>query len=277
MKKISRHAIDPELVREGVESYCELVEHGVKSAAGRASALSVVLGTARSYAGYVAAANEEMAEIYRAMRIDAQAAAAIFALGSGVGEIEFALGDRHMRLAATGPTDATHVGNWRVGLWLAHIVRDRAAIDTLVATPIDVLRRSGSRGDECHYLFIDALQAFEKRMPDWLGRLHAALDATDPERVRMFDEEFVLNILVPEMQMLFRLAIGEVAPFNEALLFALDRHKNYWNNHDRGRDPDGYLALGSLAIASLAYDSGRPLDVESDYAPRGLIAAQGLE
>lgn len=275
MKKISRHAIDPELVREGVEGDSELMAKVIHSATGRAAALSIVLGTARSYAGYLTAANERAAEICRAMRNGAQAAAAIFALGSGVGEIEFALGDHHVRLPATGPSDATHVGNWRIGWWLAHIVRDQVAIDTLAATPIDVLRRSSSRGDECQYLFVDALQAFEKRTADWSNRLHVALDATDPEQVKIFDEEFVLNILVPEMQMLFRFAIGEIKPFNEALLFALERHKKYWSKSDRKRDPDGYLALGPLAIASLAYDAGIPLDVESEYAPRSLITTHG--
>ncbi len=271
MKKVSPHAVDSELVQEGVERKQELLVDVLDSAISRAAALSIVLGTARSYAGYLAAADAKTEELCRSLRIGAQAAAAIFALGSGSGEIEFALGSQHGRLPATGPTDATHVGNWRIGWWLAHLVRERAAIDRLAATPIDVLRRSSSRGDECQYLLIEALQGFEKRAPDWSTKLQAALDATDPTHVKLAEEEFVLNILVPEMQMLFRLALGEIVPFDDALEFALTRHKKYWSKGKRKQDPDGFLALGPLAISSVALDAGMTIDVESEYIPRELI------
>jgi hypothetical protein len=271
VKRIARHSVDPERVQEGVESDSELLAKVVQSATSRAAALSIVLGTARSYAGYLTAAGAEKAELRRALRIGAQAAAAIFALGSGSGEVEFALGDQHVRLPATGPTDATHAGTWRIGWWLAHAVRDQATIDTLVATPIDVLRRSSSRGDECQYLFIAALQAFERRAPDWSTKLEAALEVTDPKRVKLSDEEFVLNVLVPEMQMLFRFALGEIAPFGAALEFAIERHKKYWSKGNRKQDPDGYLALGPLAICRLAVDAGMPVEIESEYVPRQLI------
>src|SRR5882762_1031217 len=128
MKTISRHAVNSELVQEGVERKEKLLADVLESATDRAAALSIVLGAASSHAGYLAAANAKTVELCRALRIGAQTAAAIFALGSGSGEVEFALGDQHLRLTATGPTDATHVGNWRIGWWLAHIVRDRVAI-----------------------------------------------------------------------------------------------------------------------------------------------------
>jgi hypothetical protein len=272
MKKTSRHAVDTDLAQEGVERKGELLSDVLNTAIGRAAALSIVLGTARSYAGYLAAAREmNIAELCRALRIGAQAASAIFSLGSGDGDVRFALGGHHAKLPATGPTDATHVGNWRIGWWFALILRDRAAIDRLAATPIDVLRRSSSRGDECQYLFVEALQGYEKREPDWSTKLQAALDATDPTHAKLSDEEFVLNILVPEMQMLFRLALGEIAPFGSALEFALARHKKYWSKGNRKQDPDGFLALGPLAIASVAFDAGIPIEVESEYAPRELI------
>lgn len=276
MKNVSRHSVDMELVEEGVESKKDLLESMLGSTAGLPAGLSLVLSTARSYAGYVAVAQPGSDELGRALQIGAQAAAAIFALSSGrVGEVQVDLGPggAKVTLPATGPTDATHVGNWRVGWWLSHIVEDRSAIDFLSATTLDVLRGSSSRGDECQYLFIDALQAFEKRADDWSTRLRAALTATDPATASISDEEFVLNILVPEMQMLFRLAIGETAPFNEALDFALERHKKYWSKAKRKRDPNGYLALGPLAITKMARKAGMPVEVESDYLPKQLLAA----
>jgi hypothetical protein len=210
-------------------------------------------------------------ELCRALRVGARAAAAIFTAAVGSGNVEIDLGEAKGRMPATGPTDATHPGNWRIGWWLAQITGDRRAIDLLKAVPIDVLRKSSSRGDECQYLFVEALQAFEKRAADWSSKLRAAVDATDPATVKISDEEFVLNILVPEMQLLFRLSAGELAPFDEALLFALERHKKYWSKTSRKHDPDGYLALGPLALASLAHEAGMPMEVKSDYLPERLV------
>jgi hypothetical protein len=271
MKNIPRHAVDAERVQEGIEGDGEMLAKVVQSAISRAAALSIVLSAARSYAGYLSAGDGKTAEIIRVLRIGAQAAAAIFALGASDREVEFTLGTQQVKLAATGPTDATHPGNWRTGWWLAHIVRDQAVIDTLAATPLEVLRRSSSRADECQYLFIEALQGFRKLSPAWSSQLQMALDATDPEEVKLSDEDFVLNILMPEMQMLFRLALGEIAPFGDALLFAVERHKKYWSKGKRKEDPDGYLALGPLALLSIALDTGMPVEIESGYIPRELI------
>jgi hypothetical protein len=271
VKKVSRHSVDAELIEEGVESKKALLESVLRSAASRPPALSLVLGAARNYAGYVAVAELDSDELPRALQIGAQAAAAIFALSIASGDVRFDLDGAPVTLPATGPTDATHVGNWRIGWWLAHVVRDRSAIDSLAATPLEVLRQSSSRGDECQYLFVDALQAFEKRAGNWSTRLRVALDATDPAAARISDEEFVLNVLVPEMQMLFRVATGEIEPFNEALRFALERHKKYWSKAPRKRDPDGYLALGPLAISKMARKAGMPIEVDSEYLPERLL------
>lgn len=268
MKKIPRHAVDLELATEGIESKKSLVDSLLESATTHAGALSLVEGAARNYAGYLSAANAESEELCRALRIGEHAAAAIFTLATGKGSVKASLGEFELTLVATGPTDASHVGNWRIGWWLAHIVRDRVAIDSLAATPVEVLRRSTSRGDECQYLSVEALKSFEERSPDWSARLRVALDATDPEVNKISDEEFVLNIIVPELQMLFRLGVGEPAPFNEALDFALERHKKYWSKGKRKQDPDGYLALGPLAIASMAHDTGIPIEIESEYLPK---------
>lgn len=271
MKKVSRHVGDTEFLQEGVDSSQELFEGVLPEASKRASALTVLLGVARGYAGYLAAARRRTQELCFALRIGAQTSAGIFALGSGKGKTGFPIGDRQAELVATGPTDATHVGNWRIGWWLAHIVRDQAASGRLASATVDLLRRSSSRADECQYLFVEALQGFESRDADWSAKLRAAVDATDPDQVTLSDEEFVLNILVPEMEMLFHFALGEVGPFNASLEFALERHKKYWSKANRKRDPDGFLALGPLALASIAFEAGMPISVESEYIPQELI------
>ena len=271
MKTIARHTVDQELVGEGVERYRNMLARVVEAIDAPPDGLSIVLDVARSYAGYLSAAGAEQAEVCRALRIGAQAAAAIFAIGSGTGDVDITVGGQRATHSATGPTGATHPGNWRIGWWLALIVDDRAAIETLAATPTAVLRASSSTADECQYLFIEALQGYLSGSASWGDSLQAAVDATDPETVVLADEEFVLNILVPEMQMFFRLALAEVEPFQTALEFAVERHKKYWAKASRKNDPDGLLALGPIALASSAFKTGAPIVTASDYVPRGLV------
>ena len=271
MKTIARHAIDQELAEEGVERKKDVLESVVQSAATRPPALNQVLRTAHSYAGYLSAAGGETEPLCAALKTGARAADALFTLASKSGEVEVDLGTQKVRLQSTGSTDTTDVGNWQVGWWIAHIVCDRRAIDVLRATPLEILRRSRTRGDECQYLFVDALQALESRDADWSTRLQQAVDATDPEKAPLSDEEFVLNILVPQMELLFRFVKGEIAPFNETLQFALERHKKYWSKASRKRDPDGYIALGPLAIAAMARKAGMPIEVQSDYLQKPLL------
>src|SRR5262249_51713242 len=121
MKTISRHAIDAELAQEGVESEAELLDIGLNAAATRAQALSGPVSAATRLVGDLSATGGEISQLCRALRLGAQAAAAIFSLAHGTGIVELTLGDRRVRLPATGPTDATHVGNWRTGWWLATI------------------------------------------------------------------------------------------------------------------------------------------------------------
>jgi Immunity protein 49 len=277
MKAIARHVIDQELAEEGVEREKGVLESVLQSAATRPPALNQVLRTAHSYAGYLTAAGGDAELLCAALKTGARAADSLFALASERGEVEVNLGTRRVRLQATGSTDVTHAGNWQVGWWIAHIVCDRPAIDVLRATPLEILRRSRTRGDECQYLFVDALQALESRTADWSKRLQQAVDATDPEKAPLSDEEFVLNILVPQMELLFRFVKGEIAPFNETLQFALERHKKYWSKASRKRDPDGFIALGPLAIAAKARKAGMPIEVESDYLPKPVLEGRCCE
>ena len=69
------------------------------------------------------------------------------------------------------------------------------------------------------------------------------------------------------MSRLFYLALNESDQFQTAFEFALERHKKYWSKADRKRDPDGFLALGPMALASLAVSAGIPVEMEPDYAP----------
>ena len=274
MTSVPRHPIDHELAVEGAEGALEQLAAQLDVLPANPHALDSMLSTARGYAGYLSVTTAEIDPLCGALRSGAAAAGGLFALATGNGEVEVdvesAAGRRHLRLPATGPTDATHAGNWRVGWWMAHVVRDAPTITRLARTPVEVLRRSSTRGDECQYLYAEALQAVQARQDDWGERLQQALHATDPAENDLAAEEFVLNILVPEMEMLFHLGTGEPDAFQESLAYALERHRRYWSKAAR-RDPDGFLALGPLAIAAMAYDAGFAIEVESGYLPVPLV------
>jgi hypothetical protein len=69
-----------------------------------------------------------------------------------------------------------------------------------------------------------------------------------------------------------RLIEKEASPFNEALVEALALHRQYWSrSEDVACDPRGYFSLSLTALAALAFDSGIPIMVDSDYLPMGLV------
>lgn len=65
--------------------------------------------------------------------------------------------------------------------------------------------------------------------------------------------------------------------FNEALVQALQLHKEYWTaNEERQETSDGDIPLDVLALTCLAHDAGRPIDVESEYLPEHLLKRSWL-
>lgn len=227
-------------------------------------------------AGFKLTANASFArsglrEVCRGVQTAAKALSALFLLATGHGEVEVDVGDgRPRRLAATGPNSFTHCGNWRDGLIAGAICRDQAALEILLHVPIEILRASSSKSDEAYYLYVEAIQALWLRSQDTGSKLVKALRATDPGGLRLTPEDWVLNVLVPELDMASHLADGNADRFNQSLRFALERHKTYWSKGDRKRQSVGFLAFGALAFASLAHDSNIEITVESDYLPQAL-------
>ena len=75
----------------------------------------------------------------------------------------------------------------------------------------------------------------------------------------------MLNILVPELELIYRYATSDDSAFNEALRFALQRHKKYWVQKKLHLSASGFVAWGAVAFAALAWDADAPIAVESDY------------
>jgi len=268
--KLSRHPVDEAAARDSLVHETRLLD-GLLKPSDRAPKLYLIAQAGFTLAGNGSVVGLDRPEICRGLQAAAKALSALFALASGKGEIEVDVGDHvPRRLPATGPNSFTHCGNWRDGFNASCICRDRRALEILAHTPVDILRQSSSKSDDVYYLFVEAMQALWLGAEDTGAKLLAALKASDPANLKLTPEDWVLNVLVPELDIASHLADGNAERLNESLRFAIEQHKRYWSKGDRKRQSVGFLAHGPLAFASLAYDSGVPISVESDYMPEPL-------
>ncbi len=177
--------------------------------------------------------------------------------------------EKHVFRSGTGPwADA---GNWLTAFWLACVCRERQRTNDLCQVPVSLLREAGGF-EEYMYLWVEALQAYWLRQPELGDKLLAAVDATDPEVLRPATRSAVLNLMYPPMNLLTQLVRGDQDRFNTELAKTVEWHKDYWTrDEERARDSDGLIALGPLAIACLARDSGFTIDVDSPYLPECLL------
>lgn len=98
------------------------------------------------------------------------------------------------------------------------------------------------------------------------------MDASDPDLLRPASRGAVLNLMYPPMNLLTQLVRGDQDRFNTELAKTIEWHKDYWTgDEERARDSDGLIALGPLAIACLARDSGFTIEVEIGYLPKYLL------
>lgn len=62
-----------------------------------------------------------------------------------------------------------------------------------------------------------------------------------------------------------QVARGDADAFCAALLAALRAHQKWWGSRQNSHRPEGWIALGPLAMCRLAADRGLPIEVESSY------------
>jgi hypothetical protein len=267
---LSRHPVDVAVARENIGHGTRLLE-GLLAPSPGAPEFYLIAQAGFKLAGNGAVAGMDLPAICRGLQIAAKTLSGLFALAAGQGELEVDVGDHvPRRLPASGPTSFTHCGNWLDGFYAACICRERAALDILACTPIEILRKSSSLSDEAYYLLVEGLQALWLGREDTGAKLLASLKATDPAKLKMSSEEAVLDLLVPALDMASHLADGNEQLFNKATCYAIERHKKYWSKGDRKRQSVGFLAIAPLGLASLAHDRGLKITVDSEYLPKPL-------
>ncbi|GAA1007197.1 immunity 49 family protein [Streptomyces thermogriseus] len=188
------------------------------------------------------------------------------------GTIECRIADRMRTIPATGPQYYANAGNWLSAFWLAIVCREQDRMTQLCEIPIDFLRGSGVEYDEYIYHWIDALQTYWLERPGLGEKLLAAIQMSSPDVARIAHPEVLDKILYQPINLFQYFLQKDREDFNQALVEALELHKSFWTgDEDREESVEGYLALGPLAIACLAFDAGFPITVESDYIPSQLL------
>ncbi len=147
--------------------------------------------------------------------------------------------------AATGENAAA----WLNAMYLSIICRERRRIDMLANVPglQDVWAR--------------ALQTYWRGGDGLIDTVVEAMRETENDDLRY-----------PPIELFYLLTQDDDAQFNRSLAQALDLHRRYWTRtEERRTNPNGFIALGPLALACLAVEAGFKIRVRSDYLPGTLL------
>ena len=201
-----------------------------------------------------------------------QVGSALFASAQATtGSIEYRIGHK-MHPIRAGALPRAHAGNWLNAFWLACICREKKRMTELCQFPTSKLRQADGVLDEYIYDWVEALQAYWLKRPEFGDKLVTAVEKTDPAALRHAPRDGVLQIMYPPMNLLTQLARGDQNKFNTELAKALEWHKDYWTrDEDRALDTEGLVALGPLAVSCLAVQAGFTITVESEYLPKHLL------
>ncbi|MFF1839506.1 immunity 49 family protein [Streptomyces sp. NPDC058231] len=202
-----------------------------------------------------------------------QVGSAMFAAASRTeGTVQCRIDYEVRTIPATGAQDYTDPGNWLTAFWFAIICRERARMTALCEIPLNLLWSSGGQYDEYIYHWVDALQTYWLKRPGLVDKLVAAIEGSYPQAATITPPDLLQNILYQPINLFHRFVRKDEAGFNQALVEALELHKQYWTaDEERAGRIEGTIALGPLAIACLAYDGEIPIEVESEYLPKALL------
>jgi hypothetical protein len=278
MHKQPAHQIDRKRAGNTATSYKDLLQNLLDVARKQPAKIDLdfILNCTQKYLGNLSMSDPTSTQFCRLIKIIVNSSRAIFTEAtSGMGPTAIQIDeDLTIAVEGVGPTRCAAANHWRTGFFAALVCRNQEALDLLAQISTDIMRQSAGRADECMYLFIEALQAMWKKDAAAVDLLLSALDAT---KYKLQALSYVQNILIPEMELLYHFLKRDTSGFNDALDYALTRHRMYWGSEDNRVDGYGFIAWGPLALSCLAYDAGFPIEVESDYLPLRLLHGECRE
>ncbi|MFD5128995.1 immunity 49 family protein [Streptomyces olindensis] len=199
------------------------------------------------------------------------------ALFTGAPAQEYRLGeDRVWQLPALPAEPPADAGAWLDALYLAIVCRQTERIGRLCRVPLEALRQDDSV-DAYVLHWIDTLQAYfskDPSMDDVVEKLVATIETSGREGVTHAPLEFVNGIDYQPAALFHRLVARDHDTFAKVLAEAVAEHGGFWG---ASTAPRARVALGPLAMASLAYDYGFPVDLAQPYLPRHLLNRERLE
>jgi hypothetical protein len=274
MSKIESHTFDREMFQLDLASTSSFLAKITEDTRIRSSNLGILQADARKVASLSFALESGTEAVCRYLHLGAEAAAALFALASvESGTLDLPLGGRVVRLTATGPNSYTDPSSWCEGFFLAAICRDVRSLDLLCQTPSTVFRASSTKTDEYYYVYAAALQAFWKAEPETPNLLLHALRLAKPGNAKIASADYLLFVIMSQMELLYQVLIRDEAAFNASLIKSLEYHKRYWtSSEDLSDESIGFLPIGLIAIASFAHEQGMQIaEIDSGYFPMSIV------
>lgn len=198
------------------------------------------------------------------------------ALFTGAQAQECHLGEDIVRqLPATPAAPPADARAWLDAFYVAVACRRRARADRLCQVPLDVLRQDDSV-DAYVLHWIDTLQTYwaERPMDDVVAKLLATMETSQPQSLTHTPKDFADLVDYQPVALFHRLLTRDHDAFAEALTEAVAHHGTYWGE---SAAPRARVALGTLAMASLAYDYGFPVALPQPYLPTYLLNRERIE
>ncbi|MFE2166702.1 immunity 49 family protein [Streptomyces sp. NPDC059447] len=263
---------------ENAEAGLALLEGRAETWIGRLEGRPTALGSALSSTLLVAQARclmDPRAAIYPtwdAWVTAMQVGSAVFAAATTTEtHVQCRIAHKDLTLEATGPQPYVTPAAWVTAFYLAVVCRERDRITALCRVPLSLLRENGGVTQEFEYAWIETLQTYWHVQPGLPEKLTQAIEQSHPDIATNAPRDLLQCVLYPPINLFHQFLRKDEDGFNGALAEALELHKAYWSTPERAGDIAGFLALGPLAIACLAYDAGLEIEVESDYLPLRLL------
>lgn len=258
--RITRHELDNDDILSFYEESIEGLAFSKDAAAKNPNNLGSLMRIAIEAASLASVVAPDGAETLKHLAVAARASAELF------------------EAARSGGVDESIVEprKWITGHFLGHICRSEDVLNSLSQTTSETLRKSSTTHPEYRYLLVDALRAYWAKAAETKRLLVNVMEATDPDRPDIQKPEWVLNIDVQTIRVLFYTLEGS-EEFENALIHALELHKKYWSKtKQRRRDYLGFLPIELNGICAIAHDRGINFDVQSEYLPPVLVNGMNL-
>ncbi|MGX1810910.1 immunity 49 family protein [Nocardia sp. NPDC055321] len=273
MQSISRHEIDQDFCRSQVIAYQSMIISTLEDMGTCADALGSLRSETLDRLLYQLAVDSTAIDeqTWKAAVLASQAANAIFTASSmPEGTVQYTI-EQPRQILAAGVNRLSTPTAWIGAAWLAILTGSEQRIQEVCAVDQPSLRASGSVVEDFVYPWIDVLRLFLSREEIPADLFETVMRLSDPEVTRFTPEDFMLLVSYPPIEMFYYLLRGDSGKFNDSLAGAIISHRNYWSTPELADCPDGFIALGPLAIAILARKVGMDINVESDYLPANLL------